>query len=151
MEFTPLTDEELAMEGLFPAGIYPFNVDNAEDTVSKKSGNPMLKLQVRIYAEDGGERVLFDYLMPAFPRKLSEFCKLTGLEAAYKAGALNAQDCIGRQGYVSVKITPAKDGFDPRNEIGFYCAKPEKTLAGAPAGRLAVNSGALAADDDTPF
>lgn len=151
MEFTPLTDEELAMEGMFPAGVYPFNVDTAEDAISKTSGKPMMKLQVRIYAEDGGEKVIFDYLMPSFARKLSEFCKLTGLEAAYKAGSLTAHDCVGRQGYVSVKITPAKDGYDPKNEIGFYCPKPEKSLAGAPAGRLAAGPDKLKEDDDIPF
>ena len=151
MEFTPLTDEELAMEGLFPAGIYPFNIDAAEDAISKSSGKPMMKLTVRIYGDGGGQKVLFDYLMPAFPRKLSEFCKLTGLDAAYKAGALNAQDCVGRQGYVSIKRTPAKDGYDPKNEIGFYCPKPEATLAGAPAGRLVAKTNDLEELDAIPF
>ncbi len=151
MDFKPLTDAELAMEGLFQPGIYPFNVDTAEDTFGKTSGKPQMKLQVRIYAEDGREKVIFDYLMPSFPRKLSEFCKLTGLDAAYKSGSLTAHDCVGRQGYVSVKITPAKDGYDAKNEIGFYCPKPEKTLAGAPAGRLAAAPKDLDDEDEVAF
>lgn len=151
MQFTPLTDEEIAMEGLFPEGIYPFNIDAAEDAISKGSGKPMMKLTVRIYADGGGQKVLFDYLMPAFPRKLSEFCKLTGLDAAYKAGALNAQDCVGRQGYVSIKRGLAKDGYDPKNEIVFYCPKPEATLAGAPAARLAAKANDLEELDSIPF
>ena len=150
MKFAPKSSEELALDGLFPAGKYPFEVIKSEDAVSK-SGNEMVKLSLKVYGQ--GERVttVFEYLMASNQQRLSQFCTFTGLAAKYEAGELEASDCEGRQGWVCVKIQPAKDGYDPRNVVNYYCPKPEGTVAGAPAGRIAVNSGALASDDEIPF
>jgi hypothetical protein len=150
MKFAPKSSEELALDGLFPAGKYPFEVIKSEDAVSK-SGNEMVKLSLKVYGQ--GERVttVFEYLMASNQQRLSQFCTFTGLAAKYEAGELEASDCEGRQGWVCIKIQPAKDGYDPRNVVNYYCPKPEGTVAGAPAGRLAATPSGLDDDQEIPF
>ena len=41
MKVTPKTEKEIAEMGLIPAGTYDFEVKNAEDQVSKASGNDL--------------------------------------------------------------------------------------------------------------
>lgn len=151
MKFAPRTPEELALAGLLPAGKYPFEVIKAEDKVSKTSGNEMLALQLKVYGE--GERVatVFEYLMASNEQRLNQFCVMTGLQDKYESGELEAFDCEGRQGWVCIKIQPAKDGYDPKNIVSYYCPKPETTLAGAPAGRLAATPKDLDSDQEIPF
>ena len=150
MKFAPKSSEELALDGLFPAGKYPFEVIKSEDAVSK-SGNEMVKLSLKVYGQ--GERVttVFEYLMASNQQRLSQFCTFTGLAAKYEAGELEASDCEGRQGWVCIKIQPAKDGYDPRNVVNYYCPKPEGTVAGAPAARLAAKPNDLEELDSIPF
>jgi hypothetical protein len=150
MKFAPKSSEELALDGLFPAGKYPFEVIKSEDAVSK-SGNEMVKLSLKVYGQ--GERVttVFEYLMASNQQRLSQFCAFTGLAAKYEAGELEASDCEGRQGWVCIKIQPAKDGYDPRNVVNYYCPKPEGTVAGAPAARLAAKPADLDDLDSIPF
>ena len=150
MKFAPKSPEELALDGLFPAGKYPFEVIKSEDAVSK-SGNEMVKLSLKVYGQ--GERVttVFEYLMASNQQRLSQFCTFTGLAAKYEAGELEASDCEGRQGWVCIKIQPAKDGYDPRNVVNYYCPKPEGTVAGAPAARLAAKPNDLEELDSIPF
>ena len=151
MNFTPKSKEELAMDGLLPAGKYPFSVTKAEEKTSKASGNPMLALQLTVYADNGGQVTVFDYLMENKPAQLEQFCRFTGMEALYSSGKLEADDCVGREGYACIKIQPAKDGYDPKNAVSYYCPKPEGTLAGAPAGRLAAAPKDLEGEDSIPF
>ena len=150
MKFAPKSSEELALDGLFPAGKYPFEVIKSEDSVSK-SGNEMVKLSLKVYGQ--GERVttVFEYLMASNQQRLSQFCTFTGLAAKYEAGELEASDCEGRQGWVCIKIQPAKDGYDPRNVVNYYCPKPEGTVAGAPAGRLVAKPNDLEELDSIAF
>lgn len=150
MKFAPKSAEELALDGLFPAGKYPFEVIKSEDAVSK-SGNEMVKLSLKVYGQ--GERVttVFEYLMASNQQRLSQFCTFTGLAAKYEAGELEASDCEGRQGWVCIKVQPAKDGYDPRNVVNYYCPKPEATMAGAPAARLLAKANDLDSDQEIPF
>ena len=151
MNFTPKSKEELAMDGLLPAGKYPFSVIKAEEKTSKASGNPMLALQLTVYADNGGQSTIFDYLMENKPAQLEQFCRFTGLEALYASGKLEESDCVGREGWVCIKIQPAKDGYDPKNTVSYYCPKPEGTVAGAPAARLAAKPSDLEDDDSIAF
>lgn len=150
MKFAPRTPEELALAGLLPAGKYPFEVIKGEDKTSK-SGNEMIALQLKVYGE--GERVVtvFEYLMASNEQRLNQFCVMTGLQEKYESGELEAFDCEGRQGWVCIKIQPAKDGYDPKNVVSYYCQKPEGTLAGAPAGRLATGPKDMDDLDAIPF
>ena len=108
MNFTPKSKEELAMDGLLPAGKYPFSVIKAEEKTSKASGNPMLALQLTVYANNGGQVTVFDYLMENKPAQLEQFCRFTGLEALYASGKLEESDCVGREGWVCIKIQPGQ-------------------------------------------
>ena len=149
MKFAPRTPEELALAGLLPAGKYPFEVIKAEDTTSK-SGNEMIALQLKVYGE--GERVatVFEHLMASNEQRLNQFCVMTGLQQEYEAGELEAFDCEGRQGWVCIKVQPAKDGYDPKNVVSYYCQKPEGTLAGTPAGRVSKLPPGID-DDEVPW
>ncbi len=151
MKFAPKSQEELALAGLLPAGKYPFEVIKAEDKTSKTSGNEMLALQLKVYGE--GERVatVFEYLMASNEQRLNQFCVMTGLQEKYESGELEAFDCEGRTGWVCIKIQPAKDGYDPKNIVSYYCAKPETTLAGVPASRLAAAPKDMDDLDAIPF
>ena len=150
MKFQPKSQEELAVANLFPAGKYPFEVIKAEDKISK-SGNEMLALQLKLYGEGEKTTLVFEYLLASNEHRLNQFCLAAGLQGKYESGELEALDCEGRGGWVCIKIQPAKDGYEPKNVVSYYCEKPEQTIAGAPAGRLAVNSGSLAADDEIHF
>ncbi len=133
------------MDGLLPAGKYPFSVIKAEEKTSSK-GNPMLALQITVYAENGGQVTVFDYLMENKPAQLEQFCRFTGMEALYASGKLEEADCVGREGWVCIKVQPAQGNYDPKNVVSYYCPKPESTLAGAPARRVALPPAGL--DDD---
>lgn len=118
----PLSKEDIENGGTLPAGTYPFSVIKAERGVSKK-GNDMIKLNLRLY---GAERDAFctDYLLETMPFKLGQFCTLTGLEDRYNAGELEAEDCMGREGYVTVKRT--KDDYGVKNEVKDYVPEPRE-------------------------
>jgi len=150
MKFAPKSAEELALDGLFPAGKYPFEVIKSEDKVSK-SGNEMLALSLKVYGERDRVTTVFEYLMASNQHRLNQFCTFTGLQAKYEAGELEAADCEGRQGWVCIKVQPAKDGYDPKNVVNYYCPKPEGTVAGAPAARLAAAPKDLDSDQEIPF
>ena len=153
MKFAPKSPEELALAGLLPAGKYPFEVIKAEDKVSKASGNDMIALQLKVYGEGERSGIVFEYLMASNEQRLNQFCVATGLQDKYESGEMEAHDCTGRGGWVCIKIQPAKDGYEPKNVVSYYCGKPEASIAGATAGRLAPNSGALSMDeeDSIPF
>ena len=155
MRFTPKTPDEIALDGLLPEGKYPFTVVAADETTSKKSGAPMLKLKLLVYGEGNRQTTVYDYLMESVADRLYKFCSLVGLEQAYDAGALKAYDCMGKEGWVHIKIQPAKDGFEPKNIVSYYCQEPErKTEAMPPAPRREARAlpPAMGLDDDEiPF
>ncbi len=152
MKFTPKTDDELAMDGLLQPGIYPFVVAKAEDTTSKRSGNDMLKLQLEVYG-DGSRKVhVFDYLMESVADRLAKFCKNVGLGDKYDSGELDAYDCEGKEGWVCIKIQPAKDAYEPKNIVSYYCQKPERPTSDGPTPGAAKASRQNLDDlEDVPF
>lgn len=124
MKFVPKTADEIAMDGLLKEGKYPFKVIEAEETTSKKSGAPMLKLKLLVYGEGNRQATVFDYLMESVADRLYKFCLAVGLSDKYDAGELEAYDCADREGWAHIKIQPAKDGYEPKNIIGYYCQEP---------------------------
>ena len=175
MQLTPKTEAELAADRLLPDGIYPFECLRASEGVSK-SGNPMITVELRIYC-DSGEVILRDYLLSAYLRKILNFCKVTGLIAKYNAGALSADDCAGKTGFVKIgkedgrEMTDKKTGasynppryFDPKNTVKDYAVNAEgaapgitgTTSAGTKpqptAAQMANQTSATADDDSIPF
>lgn len=120
MKFTPATEEELAKANLLEKGKYDFEVLNAEDAVSKKSGAEMIKLKLRVFDNKGGERHIFDYLLPSVPWKLRNFCEAVGLEDRYDAGELTSHDCIGRAAKVVIGVDDKSKEFPPKNVARDY-------------------------------
>jgi len=136
MKFQPKTADELAMDNLLPEGKYPFTVAEAEETISKK-GNPMLKIKLTVWGEGNRQSSVFDYILESIPDKLFRFCSVIGLENKYHAGELEAEDCVGRDGWAHIKIQPAEGSFGPKNVVGFYCNQPAPENGSAPASESA--------------
>lgn len=128
MRFTPKTDKELAEENLLPKGDYDYEVAEAIDTTSKKSGAEMISLKLRIYHGEGGGRLVNDYLLESMAGKLKSFCDSHGLQRQYEAGTLCAADCIERTGSVAIGIEKDKSGKYPdKNTVFRYVAKAGET------------------------
>jgi hypothetical protein len=149
MEIKPKSREEIAREKLLKPGIYDGEVMRAEETTSKSSGNPMIKLKVRIF-HDGGEAHLYDYITSTQVEKLCAFCDAVGLSKEYDAGDVKSDDMEGRPFRAKIGIEdekPKDDGegnwpaknkvkdYLPRNEKdgGRKVEKPEPTPAEAAA------------------
>ena len=134
MRFTPKSDSELAAELLLPPGIYPVRVSFSEDTTSKKSGEEMIAVKLTVYATDGSERTVRDWLLPSQGYKLKSACKAFGLSALYDSGAVSAHDLLGAEGFAKIKIEEDKTGkYDPANRVQSYLAeRPEEAAQPAP-------------------
>lgn len=117
MKFTPKSEKELAEEGLLKPDNYDFEVLEASDEVSKKSGNPMIKLKLQVFGHDGRSIHIFDYLMEAMAFKLRHFCDGAGILPKYEAGEVTALDCKGRTGKVLLAIQSDKAGIYPDKNV----------------------------------
>jgi hypothetical protein len=133
MEFTPKTEAELNEKRLLPEGVYDFETQAAEDTVSKSSGKEMIKVRLRVWGDDGGTNLVTDYLMGGgMLYKLLHFCATGGLMHLYESGRLTASDCVGVCGKVSLKVEPAGQ-FPAKNVVKDYVVgKGEKAAASTP-------------------
>lgn len=66
---------------VWPSGNYRAEIAQAEDTVSKSSGKPMLKLKLLLTNKQGEENTVFAYLMANRPKKLEELAVALGWPA----------------------------------------------------------------------
>lgn len=152
MRFTPKTEQEIAEEGLLPAGVYQFEVTESVDYISK-SGNEMIKMFVKLIAADGKTNIVTDYLTDKMLYKVLHFCQACGFEDDYNAGTLDAQKFIGAAGSCKVKIQKS-DGYPDQNSITDYIVegdkKGDKTVKElAKEAQAPLNSGIE--DDEIPF
>ena len=108
MKFQPKSEDQILKEQLPPEGWTEAEVESCEEKVSK-SGNPMLKLRLRLFTTDG-ERVMFDYLLESFAIKLIHFCRAAGLEDIYKSGELDERQCVGVVVEAEIKHKTQKGG-----------------------------------------
>lgn len=125
----PLNAKQLKEGDLIPKGVYSFEVVNAEEAVSK-SGNDMIKITLKIWMENGRERMIDDYLLEALEFKLGHFAETTGLLDQYNNKVLNAMDCIGKTGLVKIIIKSDKSGVypDKNSVIDYVIDKPGSLL-----------------------
>lgn len=153
MKFTPKTADELARDNLLPAGIYPFEVMEATDTLSR-AGNDMIKLKLVVFGPDGETPHVFDYLLEKLAYKLRHFAEVTGLLPQYESGDLTALHCMNRQGYVKLAIEE-QEGYSPKNSVKDYEPAPEgstpRPVAATRAAPVAAAAAAAGFDDDIPF
>ena len=157
MEIKPKSREEIAREKLLKPGIYDFEVMRAEETTSKSSGNPMVKVKIRVF-HDGGEVHIYDYITSTQVEKLCAFCDAVGLSNEYDAGDVKSDDMEGRSGRVKIGIEdekPKDDGTDAKwpakNKVKDYVPKAE-----GDGGRKAEKpeptaAEKAAADEEIPF
>lgn len=119
MKFNPKSEQELEASLLIPQGIYDFEVIKAEDTVSK-SGNDMIKLQLKVWDKEGKVHILFDYLLEQMHFKLRHFAEYTGMLDKYELGCFEASDCVHRCGQAEVIVQEAQGNFPTRNSVKDY-------------------------------
>lgn len=149
MRFEPKTEKQIAEAMLLPEGEYDFVVIKAEDKVSQKKGTPMIKVTLGIYQNDGTQRIINDYLMESFPRKLRRFAEVIGLLAQYEMGELNAEECEGRAGKCTLIIKKQIE-FPDKNEVKDYVVNRGEAFK--PMDLSISNPPAPAtAEDDIPF
>lgn len=148
MKVTPRSEEEIQSMNIMPEGVYPFEVTDASDMVSK-SGNEMIMLTLAVYDGQNRKHVMKDFLLDAMAFKIRHFCEFTGILDRYNLGKVNAQDCYRKAGYAKVVVEAGRerpDGgeYPPRNAIKDYCARPEGKAA-------PEQDGAVPFNDDCPF
>lgn len=135
MKYTPKTADQIALESLRPEGIYPFEVADAGEAVSKK-GSDMLVLELNVFDANGVCFSVKEYIVPgtAFgDRKFRQFAAAIGKLAKYDNGTFSSEDCLGAGGWARVGIENgrkkegSKDTFPPRNVIKqFELGAPKK-------------------------
>lgn len=125
MRVTPRSEQELQESLVIPKGIYKFEVASAEEAVSK-SGNEMIKLQLRVWDKEGKIHIIYDYLLDSLAFKLRHFAEYTGLIDKYNMGGINAEDCLYKSGSVELMIQEAKDNYPMKNAVKDY-VKMEKS------------------------
>lgn len=135
-----MTESEIAALGILPEGDYSFQVLNAADDISKK-GNDMIVLDLCVFAPEGGERKVRDYLVPGTPwgvKKIHDFAHGVGLGGKYDSGEFTADDCLDRTGWCKVRVEKGKakeDGsgnFPDRNAVAWYLVKKPEGAAARP-------------------
>lgn len=149
LSFQPQSEEEVL--NLSPAGIYDFTVINAVDSISKKSGNPMITLTVSIFDITGKEKTITDFILAAFMKKIRHFCETTGLMDKFNLGSLSASDCINKTGKLNLIVEEYNGRL--KNSVEDYIKNvgdfPQnnvyKTLSKAPEAEI------VPFDDDVPF
>lgn len=116
-----MSDEELDKANLLEDGTYDFEVAKAERQTSK-SGNPMVKLSLRVWDKQGAEHYIYDYLVfshIAFcNRKIKHFCQSTGIEEDYKKGNIREE-----LEHLSGKVLIGYQESQPKKGGGDYPAK----------------------------
>ena len=151
--FTPKSDSELNAERLLPKGEYDFEIGKAENKLFK-TGSQGIALTLNVYTPDGSIRLVNDNLifMDSCMFKVSNFCKATGLYEHYKAGNLDAQDCVSRAGKCRIDIE-AEGEFPAKNKVTSYVVPKEQRKAPQPqAAKVVVATKATEPDsDETPF
>lgn len=149
MQFKPKTEKEIKEAALAPEGEYDFEVLGAEDTASKKTGAPMIKVTLGLYSGESIRWRVTDYLLAAMEAKLRHFCDGVGLLSKYEFGSLCAADCLGRSGKLKLSIKQDKTGTYPdQNAVKDYIVRPAKPLQSAPAKPANIAAGE---SDNDPF
>lgn len=125
MKFNPMTIDEIKQltnpNFLLREGIGRFEVTAAEEVTSKKSGNPMIKLELSVEDQDGKIGKIFDYIFYSDKAKwkLVSFCVAASMEARLEAGTLTALHCNLKTGYLLI-VHEKDDKGEKRNKVKRY-------------------------------
>lgn len=142
MRFEPKTAAEIDEAGLLAAGVYDFEVMEAEDTTSK-AGNDMAAIVLRIEDSEGRCFKVQDWLVATDggAYKVRHFAEATGLLAEYEKGDMPAGFMIGKTGKAKIAVKPAEGQYRAKNTVADY------VLGGA----VATSSAPKDLDDSIPF
>jgi hypothetical protein len=159
MKVTPKTEEDLAKEGLgarelLRDGVYDFEVAEATEETSSKTGADMIKLKLTVFDSKGFPRTVFDYLMEgAMAYKMLHFAESTGLTRQYNSGELSAFDCENKTGRLKIGKEPARGEYRAKNNVVDYEPPATRPLAAKPAAAPAARAKAPVddIDDQIPF
>lgn len=110
-EFETYTDEQIGGMNLIPEGMYDFQVVKCEDKVSQ-SGNSMLKLQLKIWDNEGRERTVFDYLVSTanWAWKVKHFFESIDAMNIYEQKKVDESSIRDRCGKLNLIINEQKKG-----------------------------------------
>jgi hypothetical protein len=156
MRFVPKTETEIQAErdaalGVWPKGIYDFEIVHAEDKISAK-GNEMIELSVHVFNADGVHKTVRDFLLESMAHKLRHAAEACGLLVDYERGTIVAEKMIGKTGRCRLDIEKDKAGqFPDKNRIVDY-EKPRVALgarSAPPPVRQPTPAGDI--DDEIPF
>ena len=148
MRVQPRTEKEIAEANLWPAGVYNFEIIEADEAASKK-GNDMIAMRVRLFREDGTTQTVNDYLVDTLSTayKVRHCAAASGLIVQYEKGELLARDMIGKTGRCKVSVQKDTSGQYPdKNSITDYVKAPEGL-----AGRVNTAPPPNDLDDEIPF
>lgn len=124
MKVEPISKEEASNSNfnLLKPGTYPFEVLEAIDYKSERTGNQMIRLNLLIHLPGGGTRRLYDYLVNQMPHKLRHIAEVCGAVASYEAGNLEPHELEGKSGYVKIGIQKSKNPEypDDKNTVNDY-------------------------------
>jgi hypothetical protein len=165
--YKPLTPKEatdLMRPPLIDEGRYQFevvevhNTDQNHNPLVDKQGEPMTKLRLKIWDNEGRERSLYTYLFWGASHKMAYrtryFAESIGMLDKYDSGVLldEMTSCLSRTGIVEIYIQKERDKNDgsgdkwpAKNEVRNFivASEPEKTENAA--GKKSDF------DDDVPF
>lgn len=153
MRFTPLSEQEAESQSsdLWPDGTYDFEVREATEKQSS-SGNDMTELEVWVYNQAGGRRLVFDYLVVSEKAawKIRSFAASCGLLPQYDQGSMVANEMVGRTGRCILTTRKAEGSYPAKNTIKSYVKAASSPRPATPPTRAKIHAGADI-DDSIPF
>ena len=118
LKFEPKEEKDLL--DLLEAGEGNYEVIKSVFGHSKRTGNPMITLTLKVWDKTGNQGLITDYLMISDKnfalRKIRHFCFSNGLQEAYERGGFNADECEGRCGKLIIGIEKGQPREDNPNE-----------------------------------
>jgi hypothetical protein len=154
MRFNPVSEEDAA--GVLPKGEYAAVVSKATEKTSKASGNPMIELDLTVYAKDGKEKFVRDWLVctDGGQAKIQRFCKAINQWNTYQAGELSAATCEGANVIVKLGVEEGDGEYPPKNSVRDYFSPKIDPPAKAPQNAATASAGDKPkppSGDDIPF
>ena len=149
MKHKVMTEEEIAEAALLPEGVYDFTIVTAEEATSK-AGKDMFKLKLNVFQPDGDARVIFDWVLPDFPKKYKHLHDACGLLDLYQSGETTTDDLVDKSGKLMLGIgKPYTDnsGIERINNSVVDYVKSENMVPNEPR----KSPVAAIEDDEIPF
>lgn len=138
-----------------PEGDYPAVISGYDEEPSKSTGFPMLTVIFTVYAPDGTQMEMKDYIVnppkgsgkKSMIWKLKRIAQALGKEAEFEAGDFKIENYMGHNLTVFLKVK-SQPGYDDQNVIQAYKAAG---VSGPKAFVPPSDDPPPPTDDDLPF